>query len=69
VIEDYDPFDLDEAGEDPGPIHTTCRHCGQDIEGYPQADPPDWRDRGNNTECPHPGTGHTHAPIDTVRGH
>lgn len=31
-------------------IHTTCIHCGLDIEGSEDSD--DWRDRGNNSHCP-----------------
>lgn len=46
-------------------IHTCCIHCGQDIEGCELDD--DWRDRGNNTECPD-GSGRTHAPPEDARG-
>lgn len=41
---------------------TSCRHCGQDIEGFSPYRKGEWRDRGNNTECPYPAEGKTHAP-------
>ena len=31
---------------------TSCRHCGQDIEGFSPYRRGEWRDRGNNTHCP-----------------
>jgi hypothetical protein len=50
--------------------HTTCRHCGQDIEGIrpaPGAPYPagEWRDRGNNTTCPNDAgdAGQVHEPV------
>jgi hypothetical protein len=54
---------------------TTCKHCGQDIEGYIGGK--DWRDRGNNRQCPPyegddreivtPPEGQYHAPIEGGR--
>lgn len=41
--------------------HTICRYCSQSIVGW--ADSGAWRDQRNSTACPHPGGGHTHAPI------
>lgn len=29
---------------------TSCKHCGQDVEGWTDT-PNEWRDRGNNTHC------------------
>lgn len=44
--------------------HTTCRHCGQDIEGFAPYRRGEWRDRGNNGTCPDgPNKGKPHAPI------
>lgn len=40
------------ADNEPHAIHTACRHCGLDIEGWSNSD--EWRDRGNNTACPLP---------------
>lgn len=31
---------------------TTCRHCGLDIENFFPYHIGEWRDRGNNTQCP-----------------
>jgi hypothetical protein len=43
---------------------TTCRHCGQDIEGFAPYRKGEWRDRGNNTTCPSgPNKGRKHAPF------
>ena len=58
----------DEDEDDPSAVRqTTCRHCEQDIEGYPN-DPTggDWRDRGNNTHCPTPegDAGQVHEPVE-----
>lgn len=41
--------------------HTSCRHCGQDIEGFAPYRKGEWRDRGNNTHCPD-DSGKVHAP-------
>jgi hypothetical protein len=48
--------------------HTTCRHCGQDIEGCFPYRKGEWRDRGNNAECPFPikGYGDERLPAGTV---
>lgn len=49
--------------------HTTCRHCGQDIEGFAPWRKGEWRDRGNNATCPQPLAGYPgksgmiHAPL------
>lgn len=45
---------------------TTCRHCGQDIEGFAPFDArTDWRDRGNNQTCPSgPRAGERHQPYE-----
>lgn len=40
---------------------TSCRHCGQDIEGFKPYRKGEWRDRGNNTHCPD-DSGKIHAP-------
>jgi hypothetical protein len=46
-------FTADDPDEpEPRAIHTACRHCGLDIEGWSNGD--DWRDRGNNDACPLP---------------
>jgi hypothetical protein len=44
---------------------TTCRYCGQDIEGFAPYRAGKWRDRGNNTHCPTPegDRGQVHAPV------
>jgi hypothetical protein len=34
-----------------GARHTSCRHCGDDIEGIAPYRRGEWRDRGNNTTC------------------
>lgn len=47
------------------PIQTACIHCGQDIEGTEADD--EWRDRGNNTECPN-DSGESHAAPEGTRG-
>ena len=58
-----------ESEREDAPIHTTCIHCGLDIEGSEAS--ADWRDRGNNSHCPNPqneGAGLTvehEAPADT----
>lgn len=44
----------------PHAIHTACRWCGLDIEGWTDSD--DWRDRGNNSRC-NDGL-HNHEPVD-----
>lgn len=55
-----------ELGGIPAPIedttarHTTCKHCGQDIEGISPYVKGGWRDRGNNATC-NDGK-HQHAP-------
>lgn len=41
---------------------TTCRLCGQDIEGHSPYRRGEWRDRGNNTHCPD-DSGRRHAPV------
>lgn len=36
--------------------HTVCKYCGLDVEGFsPFNEVTEWRDRGNNTECPNKG--------------
>lgn len=43
--------------------HMACRHCDLDIEGFAPYKRGEWRDRGNNTTCPHgPNEGKKHAP-------
>jgi hypothetical protein len=43
--------------------HTSCIHCGQDIEGFSPYRKHEWRDRGNNRTCPSgPRKGGFHAP-------
>lgn len=44
--------------------HTICRFCNLDIEGWAPYRKGEWRDRGNNSTCPH-GTNKdkNHAPI------
>lgn len=48
-----------------GVRQTSCRHCGQDIEGYAPYRRGEWRDRGNNWHCPTPAgdKGQVHAPV------
>ena len=50
--------------DQPHAIHTTCRWCGLDIEGWSDSDKysEDWRDRGNNRRC-NDGL-HNHEPVD-----
>lgn len=49
--------------------HTSCRFCELDIEGYRPFKRGDWRDRGNNTTCPHgPNKGKKHAPYIAKAG-
>lgn len=45
---------LREDGERPEPevIHTGCKLCGLDIEGFKPFHFGSWRDRGNNLACP-----------------
>lgn len=45
--------------------HTSCRYCGQDIEGWAPYRKGEWRDRGNNSQCPTPegDKGLHHAPF------
>lgn len=45
--------------------HTSCRHCGQDIEGIAPFPLGEWRDRGNNRTCPTSkgDEGLRHAPL------
>lgn len=50
-----------------GVIHTLCRHCNQEIEGIAPYRKGEWRDRGNNTSCPWPARGKTHAPVPKTR--
>jgi hypothetical protein len=38
--------------EEPAVVHTTCRYCELDIEGFAPFSEGEWRDRGNNTHCP-----------------
>jgi hypothetical protein len=45
---------------------TACRHCGQDIEGFWPYRAGEWRDRGNNAECPYPINGGEALPVGTV---
>lgn len=43
-----------------------CKHCGLDIEGFSPYRKGEWRDRGNNTSCPHgDNAGRAHAPLLT----
>jgi hypothetical protein len=43
---------------------TCCKHCGQDIENFWPYRRGEWRDRGNNPDCPYPGKpGTLHAPV------
>jgi hypothetical protein len=44
---------------------TTCRHCGQDIEGFSPYRKGEWHDRGNNTHCPN-DSGRVHGPYADV---
>ena len=44
-------------------IHTTCKHCGQDIEGINNTD---WRDRGNNRKCNDGTNYHEPAHLQTI---
>ncbi len=48
----------------PAVRHTSCRHCGQDIEGIYPYRKGEWRDRGNNPTCPNEAgdKGQAHAP-------
>ena len=50
--------------DQPHAIHTTCRWCGLEIEGWSDNDKysEDWRDRGNNRRC-NDGL-HNHEPVD-----
>lgn len=43
---------------------TSCRYCGQDIEGRSPYRRGEWRDRGRNRTCPTPegDRGLCHAP-------
>lgn len=54
--------------DDAGECHqTVCRHCGLDIEGV--VGEGEWRDRGNNRECPSQllqGAPQKHEPVPTV---
>jgi hypothetical protein len=50
------------ASTSTGCKQTACRHCGQDIEGFWPYRRGEWRDRGNNSQCPAPATGKIHAP-------
>lgn len=43
-------------------VHTTCRHCGCDIEGSAADD--EWRDRGNNRTCPDDDHEQQHEPVE-----
>ena len=44
-----------------GARQTSCRHCRQDIENFFPYRRGEWRDRGNNAECPD-NSGKLHAP-------
>jgi hypothetical protein len=53
------------SDDDDGPRvrQTTCKHCGQDIEGVAPFRRGEWRDRGNNWTCPDSKRGRKHAPV------
>lgn len=44
-----------------GVRHLSCKLCDQDIEGFAPYRRGEWRDRGNNTECPD-DSGNKHVP-------
>lgn len=47
---------------------TGCRFCDLDIEGFAPYRRGEWRDRGNNSTCPHgPNKGKPHAPYMSKR--
>jgi hypothetical protein len=52
--------DTDTSADGERVIQTCCEHCGQDVEGFSPFPKGEWRDRGNNTNCPD-DSGRVHA--------
>jgi hypothetical protein len=63
MADDDDDDDGDDGDDAPQFRHTTCKHCGQDIEGKAPFTRGEWRDRGNNRTCPDSKRGRKHAPV------